>query len=75
MAAMTGAQRQRIPRISWGMSYSKFSYDHPYLWLGTTAALSGAYPNSHISYLLLTSMAAMTGAQRQRIPRISWGMS
>ena len=33
------------------------------------------HTNSYMSYLWLTSMAAVTGAQRQGIPRISWGSS
>ena len=31
--------------------------------------------NSHMSYLWLTSMTAMAGAQRHGTPRISWGFS
>ena len=31
--------------------------------------------SSYISYLWLTSMTAMTGAQRHGTPRISWGFS
>ena len=33
------------------------------------------YSNSYISYLWLTSMTAMAGAQRHGTPRISWGFS
>ena len=43
MAAVTGAQRQGIPRISWSfLNASKIFYDQSYLWLGPTAAVTGA---------------------------------
>ena len=43
MAAVSGAQRQGIPRISWSfLNASKIFYDQSYLWLGPTAAVTGA---------------------------------
>ena len=44
MGAVTGAQRQGIPRISWGLSIngSKICADQPKLWLRTAAAVTGA---------------------------------